>query len=346
MNKPRSLSFLNLLHFAAAFGAIASFLGLAEQLWWGFELLDHPRPQYCLALVAGLFVGLYLRQRWAIVWLIPLTLNLVLLAPLFFSPPNVDRSITAPSLRLLHANLDRHNSSPELAIQYLRQQSVDLLFLQEVTPAWLTRIQAELPQYRVVKAEALDNSLGSAVLVPQRREGVEIEQVRVIHLPAESDRPLLETTVIVEGKPWVILSYHVIRSRSAQTSAYQQLEFNALANWSRSQLQLQRHVVVLGDFNSTPWSDRLRKLERQSQLVNSQRGFGLQPTWSASFPPLMKIAIDHCFHSRSLVTTQRTIGSNIGSDHFPVQVELKLRDLGDEIGDKSWIEPIKPRKSV
>jgi endonuclease/exonuclease/phosphatase (EEP) superfamily protein YafD len=324
ISKPRSLLFLlNLIHFAAGFGAIASFLGLMGRFWWGFELLDHPRPQYCLALVAGLLAGLLLKQWWAVVWLIPLTFNLALLAPLFFAPSSVQQALIAPSLRLLHINLDRNNTNPDLAIRYLKQQSVDLLFLQEVTPAWLTQLQSQLSEYRVVKAEALENSLGSAVLVPQQNQRIKIEQVQIIHLPQKSDRPLLETTVTYEGKPLVILSYHVIRPRSASTSAYQQLEFDSVAAWSRSQLQRQRSVVVLGDFNSTSWSGRLRQLEQESQLINSQRGFGLQPTWSTSFPPLMKIATDHCFHSRSLVTIQRSIGLNIGSDHLPVFVELK-----------------------
>ncbi len=322
LSKMPLLFLLNLIHFAAGFGATVSLLGLAGQFWWGFELLDHPRPQYCLVLVAGALAGLLLGKRWAFVWLIPLTFNLALLAPLFFAPSRVPE--IAPSLRLLHANLDRNNTNPDLAIRYLQQQSVDLLCLQEVTPAWLTQLQSQLPEYRVIKAEALDNSLGSAVLVPQQNQRIKIEQVQIIHLPQKSDRPLLETSLTYEGKSLVILSYHVIRPRSAQTSAYQQLEFDSVVAWSRSQLQHRRSVVLLGDFNSTPWSRRLRQLEQDSQLINSQRGFGLQPTWSASFPPLMKIAIDHCFHSRSLVTTQRSIGSNIGSDHLPLFVELKL----------------------
>lgn len=328
--KPWSLlPFLNFIHVAAAFGAIASFLPLIGQFWWGFELLDHPRPQYCLALVAGLLVGWALKQPWSLVWLIPLTLNLVLLEPLFFAPLSVGKAIDSPSLRLLHANLDRYNATPDLAIRYLRQQSVDLMFLQEVTPDWLARLQSALSEYRVVKAEALENSHGSAVLVPQNNQQIKVEQVQIIHLPKESDRPLLETTVTYQGKrhqeeQLVLLSYHVIRPRSAPTSAYQQTEFESVAAWSRKQLQHQRSVVVIGDFNSTPWSGRMRQLERDSQLINSQRGFGLQPTWSAAFWPLMKIAIDHCFHSRSLVTTRRAIGPDIGSDHLPVLVELKL----------------------
>ena len=316
---------LNLLHIVAGFAAIASFLGLLGKLWWKFELLDHPRPQYCLGLFLGLLVGWSLGQWWSLIWLVPLVVNIGLLAPLFLPHPQLDRPSTNPTLRLLHANIDRHNPEPDRVIRYLQQQSVDLLLLQEITPAWLTKLQAELPDYQVLKAEAFDHTMGSAVLVNKQHSPFKIEQIQTIHLPENSDRPLLETILNDGNQQWAILSFHVIRPRSTQTSNRQITEFSAAADWSRRQLQQQRAVVIIGDLNSTLWSQRMRQLEPDSQLINSQRGFGFQPTWSANFPPLMKIAIDHCFHSHNLMVTRRYISPDIASDHLPLVVELQRR---------------------
>ena len=316
---------LNLLHIVAGFAAIASFIGLLGKLWWKFELLDHPRPQYCLGLFLGLLVGWSLGQWWSLIWLFPLVVNIARLAPLFFPRPQLDRPSTNPTLRLLHANIDRHNPEPDRVIRYLQQQSVDLLLLQEITPAWMAKLQAELPDYQVLKAEAFDHTMGSAVLVNKQHSPFKIEQIQTIHLPENSDRPLLETILNDGNQQWAILSFHVIRPRSTQTSNRQITEFSAAADWSRRQLQQQRAVVIIGDLNSTFWSQRLRQLEQDSQLINSQRGFGFQPTWSAHFPPLMKIAIDHCFHSRNLMANHRYIGPDIASDHLPLVVELQRR---------------------
>jgi endonuclease/exonuclease/phosphatase (EEP) superfamily protein YafD len=79
----------------------------------------------------------------------------------------------------------------------------------------------------------------------------------------------------------------------------------------------------MGDFNTTPWSVLMRQVLRESGLVNSQSGFGLQPTWPATLPNFLQIAIDHCLHSPSLITKHRTIGPNIGSDHLPIGLELE-----------------------
>ena len=313
---------LNLLHIVAGSAAIASFLGFAGKSWWKFELLDHPRPQYCLGLFLGLLVGWSLGQWWSLIWLVPFVINILLLAPLFFPLSQANRRFTTPTLRLLHANIDRHNPEPDRVIRYLQQQSVDLLLLQEITPSWLVRLQAELPDYQVLKAEAFDHTMGSAVLVNKQHSSFKIEQIQTIHLPENSDRPLLEIIINDGNQQWAILSFHVIRPRSTQTSNRQITEFAAAAGWSRAQLQQQRAVVLIGDFNSTFWGQRLRQLESDSQLTNSQRGWGWQPTWSAHFPPLMKIAIDHCFHSRNLIVIRRNIGADIASDHLPLLMEL------------------------
>ena len=66
----------------------------------------------------------------------------------------------------------------------------------------------------------------------------------------------------------------------------------AAAEWSlRQQRQDKREVVVMGDFNTTPWSGRFRKFLQDSNLRNSLGGFGLQPTWHAALPSPLMVAI-------------------------------------------------------
>jgi endonuclease/exonuclease/phosphatase (EEP) superfamily protein YafD len=122
-----------------------------------------------------------------------------------------------------------------------------------------------------------------------------------------------------------LLHFHAIRPRSANTVAYQQVEFDALAAWSREIIQSgQNSLIVIGDFNSTPWHSDFRQLIKNSGLVNAQNGFGIQTSWHGNFPFWLRIPIDHCLHSKSLRTIRYTVGSNIGSDHLPLLVELQF----------------------
>lgn len=40
--------------------------------------------------------------------------------------------------------------------------------------------------------------------------------------------------------------------------------------------------------------------------------------------PFMLIPIDHCLVSNDIIILDRRIGSNVGSDHYPIYIELGL----------------------
>ena len=320
-----------LLNVAGGGAAIATILGFAGSRWWVFELLEHLRPQYCLILVLALVVGGISRRAWSFVWCFPLVLNLALIVPLFFTSAqgsHLEQANRPPSntFRLLYANLDHDNKDTSRAIQYIESQDVNLVLLQEVTSRWLTKLKSDLSRYRVVTSFPRDNSTGMAMLVPiAASKSVEIVATQILELPLNSGQPLLETTIRWGDTDVVILGLSIIRPQNRDTSAFQDVEFKAAADWSlRQQKKDGREVVVIGDFNSTPWSGRFRKFLHDSELHNSLQGFGLQPTWPASLLSPLMIAIDHCLHSKSITTINRATGSNIGSDHLPLFVELGL----------------------
>lgn len=329
LNKAVSLAKF-LVHLAAAGAAIATILGFAGSLWWVFQLFEHPRPQYCLILISAIVVGGISRQAWSFAWCLPLFLNLTLLVPLFFTTPQdsylaAANHVPGSTLRLLLVNLDHENKDTTSAIKYIESQSVELVLLQEVTSRWLAVLQSNLSRYRVAMSLPRENSTGVAMLVPTTpSQSVEIVATQTLELPPNSGQPLVETTLRWGGREVVILGLSIARPRNRDSSAFQQVEFDAAAEWSlRQQRQEKREVVVMGDFNSTPWSGRYEKFLQDSHLRNSLRGFGLQPTWHASLPSPLMIAIDHCLHSQSIKTVNRATGANIGSDHLPLFVELQ-----------------------
>jgi endonuclease/exonuclease/phosphatase (EEP) superfamily protein YafD len=319
----------------AAVVAIATLLGFWGNVWWLFGMLDHPRPQYSLILLIALLVGILSRQpwrvkAWSLGWVIPLAMNLWLLLPLFVhpveaiahaSPENHRRS---EHLTILHMTLDHSNPNVERAIEYIKRQKPDILSLLEVTPRTFPRFQAALSDYQVVIAEPRRRSQGSAWLVSRHpSQPIQIQNAEILNFPSNSDRPMLKATVSYGGTAIDLLCFQAVRPRSGETFELQQAEFNALATWSRKPLQTDEpNLIVIGDFNSTPWAVMFRKLLHDSNLVNSQVGFGLQPSWNANLPTTLQIPINHCLHRNSIVTIGRTIGPDIGSDHLPLFVEL------------------------
>jgi endonuclease/exonuclease/phosphatase (EEP) superfamily protein YafD len=84
--------------------------------------------------------------------------------------------------------------------------------------------------------------------------------------------------------------------------------------------------MVVGDLNATPWSWPFRNLLATGRLRNSQVGFGVQPSFAASSNPLFRVPIDHLVYSDALLVRQRRLGPRLGSDHFPLLVDLELVD--------------------
>ena len=91
---------------------LATVCGLAGSWWWRFELLDHFRWQYCWLLAIPLLIGLWQRQRWSLVWLVPLAINGALILSLAW--PGWGRMADGPTLTVLHANIDHKNFQPFL----------------------------------------------------------------------------------------------------------------------------------------------------------------------------------------------------------------------------------------
>lgn len=322
------LRFLTLGNTIAGSVAIASLLGLLSPGRWEFSFLEHFRPQYCLILVIVICLNGLLRRSsarwlWATIWLVPLLVNIVLIAPILIGTS--PRVAASTNLRLLHITLDHDQVDVNRSVQFANTQAADLVSLLEISPETLPQLQAGLTNYQLIKAEPRRNSHGSAWFVArQPHEPLQVMAAKVIHLPSNSDRPLLTTTINYGGKVLELLCFHVIRPRSAETVAYQQLEFDALAQWSQSMLKQGHEPIAIGDFNNTPWSLSFRQLLTHSGLHNSQNGFGLQPTWHSSLPTVLQIPIDHGLHSPNFSTRNRTIGTNIGSDHLPLLVDLQF----------------------
>jgi endonuclease/exonuclease/phosphatase (EEP) superfamily protein YafD len=85
-------------------------------------------------------------------------------------------------------------------------------------------------------------------------------------------------------------------------------------------------MILTGDFNATPWSAELRRLDRTLGLSRRDRGLATWPaqlsgrTWRLPFMP-----IDHVYAGPDWATVSVERGPWVGSDHYPVIVTLTPR---------------------
>jgi endonuclease/exonuclease/phosphatase (EEP) superfamily protein YafD len=123
------------------------------------------------------------------------------------------------------------------------------------------------------------------------------------------------------GAALAVIVTHPMPPVSAGALAQQEAQLAAVAARAR---QLAAPVVVLGDLNATPWSRPFARLRAHAGLCDSRRGFGLQATFPAAAGRL-GIPIDHLLVSCTVAVRARRIGRDVGSDHLPVIVDLRVR---------------------
>jgi endonuclease/exonuclease/phosphatase (EEP) superfamily protein YafD len=101
---------------------------------------------------------------------------------------------------------------------------------------------------------------------------------------------------------------------------HQRAQFTQLANLSKLIETQPAPLVVMGDFNATPFSRQIRTFAQRTGL---QRLTYL-PSWPARFQ-LPQLAIDHIFVSSGIrVLEDERTGQNAGSDHHPITLTIGI----------------------
>ncbi|GAB2177868.1 endonuclease/exonuclease/phosphatase family protein [Dongia sp. agr-C8] len=102
---------------------------------------------------------------------------------------------------------------------------------------------------------------------------------------------------------------------------WQSMQMAVLADYAKS---LGRDQIVMGDFNSVPWSDVQVAFRAATGLDN--RG-PLAATWPTRLPPPLRVPIDTVFVGGGLTLRNLHPGPDLGSDHLPIVAEIGTKSI-------------------
>jgi endonuclease/exonuclease/phosphatase (EEP) superfamily protein YafD len=243
------------------------------------------------------------------------TLTFLCVAPLaqFFTPRSTAAEPASNKLRVLEMNLwGGRNRSKEAIIDEIKLQNTDLICISEFTQSLLLTLKTALPVYPYVIAEPKYGGVALFSRLPMRDASIkycaDAERSRIVACVSKNEVSIREFCV----HPRIPIRTQALRDKELQIIA--------------SEIQSSKEpVILIGDLNLTPFSYHFNRLLVDGNLIDSERGFGIQPTWSA-FMPLTLMPIDHCLTSANFSTTNRKLGHHIGSDHMPLVVDLSFPD--------------------
>lgn len=298
---------------ALALVSLAAFGG--QWVWW-LDVLANFRAQYAIALlVLGLVVAASRWRRTGVGILAVSLVNVIAVAPLFIGSPG-QPTAGAPEMRVMSFNVLSNNENYNEVIEYIDAVQPDLVFLHESSRPWEVALESSDLDYRIVRTQAENLIFGTLVMIKGDASVVSYGY-------AESQPRAVALDYQPEGWPVQlhILSTHPLAPTTSQRAALRDAQLGFAAGWAADS---ERPTIVLGDFNASPWSWTFSGLVHAG-LRNSQIGFGLQPSFPATTSLLLRVPIDHLLHSDELLVRDRFLGPAMGSDHFPLVVDLELK---------------------
>ena len=299
---------------ALALVSIAAFFG--EWVWW-LDVLANFRAQYAVALAvlgAILIVGKWRRAGYLI--MAAAVVNAVVVLPLFIGGSGVVEA-GAPEVRVMSFNLLSTNENFAEVIDYIETTNPDLVLLHEASRPWEVAMDAADLGYQIIRPRSDDLIFGTLVMI----RGEDVQAVSFGF--AEAQPRAVELKYRPTGWPeeLSVLSTHPLAPTEKERAQLRDAQLEFAGDWAADQ---EGAFFVVGDFNATPWSAPFRQLLAAAELRNSQSGFGLQPSFPTESVFLLRVPIDHLVQSPALAVRDRQLGPAMGSDHFPLLVDLQL----------------------
>ncbi|WP_412062782.1 endonuclease/exonuclease/phosphatase family protein [Rubrivirga sp. IMCC45206] len=317
----------------AALFVVVTVLPLSRSHAWWVRMFDFPRLQIAsaaavvwvalvaVAVVAG-GLGLW---GWVLVAALGVAVALQAVQMLPYSPVwrvqtrDAEPMLASPDrrLRLVASNVLMQNRDGERWLSVIRDADPDVVVAVEADDWW------------AMTAGALTETHPHTVLVPQDDtygmlvfSKLPLTQTEVRHLVEPEVPSLYLTAELRSGEPVSLVFLHPRPPRPdiAQDSTLRDAE---LVLAGRDVAQIDGPVVVAGDLNDVAWSHTTRLFQTLSGLLDPRVGRGPFSTFHAEHWWL-RYPLDHVFHSHhfSLVELRRL--DAVGSDHFPILIELEM----------------------
>ena len=233
------------------------------------------------------------------------------------SDPDASQEIQSSSFRLVVSNVEMENDQFERWMQVMRQADPDVLVMLEPNTHWLNQVAPLLDRYEYQILHPQDNWYGMAML---SRLPFESNELRFM---VQDDVPSIDARVRLEnGKQIRIIAVHPrppepIRDNDATARDAE------LTLWGTELAGETTPIVIGGDLNDVAWSQTTRLFLRTTGLLDPRRGRGFFNTFHADHL-WMRFPLDHVFHSKHFTLSRLQRLPHVGSDHFPMQIDLRF----------------------
>jgi endonuclease/exonuclease/phosphatase (EEP) superfamily protein YafD len=287
--------------------AVAGMLALSGRFIAPLDVFSHFAPMY---VVAGLVLGLMAfvtKQRAALAMsFAAVVAGLTLLAPEFTRSTGRDLPEgSSGQIKVIQLNAQRTNRDLDRTVDWLVAQDADVVAISETRHDLRDRLMA--------RRLGLAGEQGS-LMIFTRAPYLRMDRPKVAKA---SELTFVNATYALPGGEAEIVTMH-FDWPTRSTFRYQPWGLETVVKQRPT-----RRMLLLGDFNNTPWSQHMQALDTRLGLIRRDRAVA---TWPAEVLgqrwPLPFLPIDHIYAGPGWATVKVERGPWLGSDHYPLIVTL------------------------
>ncbi len=230
---------------------------------------------------------------------------------------------------MLISNVQMENDKYSLWRDVVLACDPDVMIVAEIDEAWRSVLESLKESYPNQVLYPQDNWYGLAII--SRLPMIKSELLFLV----QDDVPSMDAIIeLPSGDQVRLIAVHPrppepIRGNDAVARDAE------LAMWGKELSEYKKPTVIGGDLNDVAWSYTTRLFLRLSRMLDPRRGRGLFNTFHANHP-WMRFPLDHVFHSPHFAVRDVQRLQYVGSDHFPIFIDLQLEP--NQMGEQEPLE--------
>jgi endonuclease/exonuclease/phosphatase (EEP) superfamily protein YafD len=317
----------------------ATVLPFIRQDDWWIRIFDFPRTQIAIGGLIVLLVSLIFYVR-------PNTAELIIFAVLAASVAyqfyrmspytpitsiqvlNSERNNSDDRLSVLISNVYMKNREAEKLLRQIDEYDPDVICLLEPDDWWESQVKPLEGKYPHTSRHVSDDTYGMIFFTRLKPLTSDVNYLVEEYIP--SVHSILE---LRSGEPVEFYCVHPNppNPKYADDTTERDAELLIVGKKAKDS---GKPTIVAGDLNDVAWSHTTSLFQKISGLLDPRIGRGFYNTFHAKYP-VIRFPLDHVFVSESFRLVRLERLPYVGSDHFPMYVELSYEPQNREDNKKN-----------
>lgn len=236
----------------------------------------------------------------------------------------VNQALISPSVKIESKNTlkvtfqNKYYLNPDMEglTKQTKDLDADIIGFAEVND--ISEYKKYLDKYPYVFNTKLETLMGVVIF-----SKYELKDSEALNASKDGDMnhsPYIKTKVVMPDKSEVnLLMVHLIAPTG---SGFTKLKGDALDILYSKVDKLEGKTIVIGDFNTTPYSPQISSLRNSSKFYSASKGKGILDTWEG--PSFLKFQLDQAYLSNNMKVDKFEVRDTVGSDHHLIFLETSF----------------------